>query len=369
MKRTVDIFMYILLGLSFCSMIISWVVVPSLDKYVLFDKIVYATDRVVYYDPDYLHHIPIAHHCREQLKKTLTEKELLFFIENHPSTFVKMYAFGILREKNPSLSCDVALRHIHDMRNVIVYDTWYNNSKGRAYYDRPMMEAMFDIMHFYPYYGSLDVNDSLRMDSVLLNTSKVYSFLYFKKLYCNAPLSEKLYSIAKRNYMDGYNNYALIYMARFRRKEDIPVIMDALKKKPLYWDYYRQDALPVEKEWNQNNFLCNIALIAVSYFPDKAFKPLLEESCKNYRRNAWTRKDNELPYMTVFSTSKMANALMSYDDTWSYNVLMKFITETPATKYVKLSKLYRNIKKEFGLKAKHKMPYEQIFDDKKKKSD
>ena len=35
----------------------------------------------------------------------------------------------------------------------------------------------------------------------------------------------------------------------------------------------------------------------------------------------------------------MANALMSYDDTWSYNVLMKFITETPATKYVKLSKL------------------------------
>lgn len=106
MKRTVDIFMYILLGLSFCSMIISWVVAPSLDKYVLFDKIVYATDRVVYYNPDYLHHIPIAHHCREQLKKTLTEKELLFFIENHPSTFVKMYAFGILREKNPSLSCD-----------------------------------------------------------------------------------------------------------------------------------------------------------------------------------------------------------------------------------------------------------------------
>lgn len=87
------------------------------------------------------------------------------------------------------------------------------------------------------------------------------------------------------------------------------------------------------------HLLCNIALIAVSYFPDKAFKPLLEESCKNYRRNAWTRKDNELPYMTVFSTSKMANALMSYDDTWSYNVLMKFITETPATKYVKLSKL------------------------------
>ena len=44
------------------------------------------------------------------------------------------------------------------------------------------------------------------------------------------------------------------------------------------------------------------------------------------------------------------------------------ITETPATKYVKLSKLYRNIKKEFGLKAKHKMPYEQIFDDKKKRA-
>ena len=172
MKRTVDIFMYILLGLSFCSMIISWVVVSSLDKYVLFDKIVYATDRVVYYDPDYLHQIPIAHYCREQLKKTITEKELLFFIENHPSTFAKMYAFGILREKNPSLSCNVALRHIHDMRNVIVYDTWYNNSKGRAYYDKPMMEAMFDIMHYYPYYGSLDVNDSLRMDSVLLNTPK-----------------------------------------------------------------------------------------------------------------------------------------------------------------------------------------------------
>lgn len=78
MKKAVDIFMYILLGLSFCSMIISWVVAPSLDKYVLFDKIVYATDRVVYYDPDYLHQIPIAHHCREQLKKTITEKELLF---------------------------------------------------------------------------------------------------------------------------------------------------------------------------------------------------------------------------------------------------------------------------------------------------
>ena len=38
MKKAVDIFMYILLGLSFCSMIISWVMAPSLDKYVLFDK-------------------------------------------------------------------------------------------------------------------------------------------------------------------------------------------------------------------------------------------------------------------------------------------------------------------------------------------
>ena len=368
MKKAVDIFMYILLGLSFCSMIISWVVTPSLDKYVLFDKIVYATDRVVYYKPRYLAHIPVAYRCREQLKKTLTEKELLFFIENHPSTFVKMYAFGILREKNPSLSCAVAIRHIHDMRNVIIYDDEYNNSKGRAYYDKPMMEAMFDIMHFYPYYGSLDVNDSLRMDSVLLNTPKIYSFFYFRKLYCNAPLSEKLYSIAKRNYMDGYNNYALIYMARFRRKEDIPVIMDALKKKPLYWDYYSQDALDVEKEWNQNDYLCDIALIAVSYFPDKAFKPLLEESCKNYNDNRWTRKDNVLPYMVGFSTSKMAKALMSYDDTWSYNVLMKFITETSATKYIKLSVLYRKINKESELKAKYKMPYERIFDEKKNRN-
>ena len=83
MKKAVDIFMYILLGLSFCSMIISWVMAPSLDKYVLFDKIVYATDRVVYYHPDYLYQIPGALRCREQLKKTLTEKELLFFIENY----------------------------------------------------------------------------------------------------------------------------------------------------------------------------------------------------------------------------------------------------------------------------------------------
>ena len=108
-----------------------------------------------------------------------------------------------------------------------------------------------------------------------------------------------------------------------------------------------------------------IALITVSYFPDKAFKPLLEESCKNYNDNAWTRKDNKLPYMTVFSTSKMAKALMSYDDTWSYNVLMKFITETPAIKDIKLSVLYRKINKESELKAKYKMPYERIFDEKK----
>lgn len=78
MKKAVDIFMYILLGLSFCSMIISWVVTPSLDKYVLFDKIVYATDRVVYYYPNYMFQFPGALRCREQLKKTLTEKELLF---------------------------------------------------------------------------------------------------------------------------------------------------------------------------------------------------------------------------------------------------------------------------------------------------
>ena len=138
MKKAVDIFMYILLGLSFCSMIISWVMAPSLDKYVLFDKIVYATDRVVYYYPNYMFQFPGALRCREQLKKTLTEKELLFFIENHPSTFVKMYAFGILREKNPSLGCDVAISHIHDMRNVIVYDNEYNNSKGRAYSLTPL---------------------------------------------------------------------------------------------------------------------------------------------------------------------------------------------------------------------------------------
>ena len=56
---------------------------PSLDKYVLFDKIVYATDKVVYYYPGYLHQFPGALRCREQLKKTLTEKELLFFYKNY----------------------------------------------------------------------------------------------------------------------------------------------------------------------------------------------------------------------------------------------------------------------------------------------
>ena len=56
---------------------------------------------------------------------------------------------------------------------------------------------------------------------------------------------------------------------------------------------------------------------------------------------------------------------MSYDDTWSYNVLMKFITETPATKYINISVLYRKINEESELKAKYKMPYERIFDEKK----
>ena len=56
---------------------------PSLDKYVLFDKIVYATDRVVYYYPNYMFQFPGALRCREQLKKTLTEKELLFFMQNY----------------------------------------------------------------------------------------------------------------------------------------------------------------------------------------------------------------------------------------------------------------------------------------------
>ena len=72
--------------------------------------------------------------------------------------------------------------------------------------------------------------------------------------------------------------------------------------------------------------------------------------------------------MVGFSTSKMAKALMSYDDTWSYNVLMKFITETPAAKYINLSVLYRKINEESELKAKYKMPYERIFDEKKNRN-
>ncbi|PWV55881.1 hypothetical protein [Chitinophaga sp. S165] len=220
-----------------------------------------------------------------ELKNKATNAELTE-LTDHPNGVVRCYAFWALSYDTTANLLPIVIRHLNDTIQVRTQFGCIGRTEdvGDIFID--IAQQSYDLDS-----KKLTLEESEYLDSVLIYTS---NRLYAKeRAIKRGKLTARFYGRVKELMLKDGNQSALIALAKFRRKEDIPLI---LKNSRI----------------EQRNGLFN-TYKAIGEFPDPAFRPLLQESLHDVLVKAsW---DSE--------SAEMYNAIASFKDDTAYRQLEK----------------------------------------------
>ncbi len=191
-----------------------------------------------------------------ELQKTATQSELIA-LTNHSNGVVRCYAFWALSYDTSANLLPILVNHLNDTALV---ETQFGCFVGRK-----KVGDFFINMVTPPYKLTPDEYDYL--DSILIYTP---NNLPAKANAINrAKLNETLYARIRELVVQENNHAALVTLAKFKREQDIPLILN-------------------NKQQGEN-------YRAISEFPDQAFLPLLKKSMyEALDKGAWSSEWSEL---------------------------------------------------------------------------
>lgn len=243
-----------------------------------------------------------CHVIRSSLNKIdslATDKEIEGMARRHSAPIVRLYMFQLLLKRNVGSCMDIAIHQIRDTSSVEVDDTSGFTSYYSYYHDR-INNIRINLLT-----SSCKGGNLAALDSVLLYSYGIKDILYYKTLFKNIPPKPEYYNIIRRHYVDYGNDYALIALAKYRKKQDRELINDALsgcgqKHVPYGFDSLR-----------------DIALYAISEWPDDYYIGALKRFSNSYLF---------YEYVSFGKTLRLVfKALMAYDDDWSRQLIRKSI--------------------------------------------
>lgn len=180
-----------------------------------------------------------------ELKKTATKIELTE-LTNYPNGVVRCYSFWALSYDNSTNLLPILIKHIPDNESVC---TMFGCIKS---YEKV---GDFFINLVTPQYVDLKAKKLTPAEFEYLDSFLIYTpnNLYARNhAISRAKQSGSLYTKARQLVITENNQQALVTLAKFKKKQDIPLI---LKNNQLFYTYK-----------------------AISQFPDTAFLPLLKKS-------------------------------------------------------------------------------------------
>ena len=204
-----------------------------------------------------------------ELQKKATQDELNE-LTNHPNGVVRCYAFWALSYNQSANLLPVVISHINDTASVKTqFGCIGNREKVGDFFINVVTPQYVDI-------NSKKLTDSEYeyLDSILVYTP---NSLYSKENAINrAKLNETFYKRVRELVLKESNQSALVTLAKFKREQDIPLILNNKLKGERYDQLF-------------------FTYKAISEFPDNAFLPLLKKSLyEAIDKGAWSTEWREL---------------------------------------------------------------------------
>jgi hypothetical protein len=203
------------------------------------------------------------------LQDRATQDELVE-LTNHPNGVVRCYAFWALTYKPSAKLLPIVIAHIGDTVSV--------NTQFGCIGSREKVGDFF-INLVTPQYVDLNSNKLTPSEYNYLDSVLVYTpnKLYAKENAINrTKLNETFYDRVRELVLKENNQSALVTLAKFKREQDIPLILNNKLKGERYDQLF-------------------FTYKAISEFPDNAFLPLLKKSLyEAIDKGAWSTEWREL---------------------------------------------------------------------------
>lgn len=249
-----------------------------------------------------------------ELKNKATEDELVE-LTNHPNGVVRCYAFWALTYKPTAKLLPIVIAHIVDVSSV-------NTQFGCIGSSEKVGDFFVDLVT--PKYvdfnsKKLTAAEYEYLDSVLVYTPNK---LYAKENAINrARKNDTTYKRLRQLVLTENNQSALVALAKFKREQDIPLILNNREKGERYD--------PLLSTYN-----------AISEFPDNAFLPLLKkclykaidqggwsaEWAELYKAIASFKNDTALQLLKVPFTQSKNEDIRQYHINFIFWAVQKFYT-------------------------------------------
>jgi len=204
-----------------------------------------------------------------ELQNRATQEELLE-LTNHPNGVVRCYSFWALTYKPSANLLPIVLAHIVDTASV--------NTQFGCIGSREKVGDFF-INLVTPQYVDLNSKKLTTAEYDYLDSVLVYTpnKLYAKENAINrTKQNEKSYERVRELVLTENNQSALVTLAKFKREEDIPLILNNRSKGERYDQLF-------------------FTYKAISEFPDNAFLPLLKKSLyEAIDKGSWSTEWREL---------------------------------------------------------------------------
>lgn len=295
------------LGLAICFDIVPYPVEKISNKQTIIDELT-KTNSYQYASNDGWGGTPLGWTLQQRLKAVTSTQEKKELFLTHKNSVVRITAFdGLVEENYPDCATLV--------KNSITDDAGIMCWSGDVGFGENLSDAMIDKL--FSNANAFSRQDSLAIDSLILYSAHVSAWEYKTKMLRRMEATPERYARVKELCQDKQQNGAALYLlAKYRKKADIDIFIEALSE-------YK---MGVDKEGAYNGKhvgRTDIALEAIISWPDRAFIPVLKK-LGDY--------ELKLKYHDYRRTQNFYEVIMEYDNDWAYKYLEDYFGKKNAGK-------------------------------------
>ncbi len=202
--------------------------------------------------------------------KEIAKKEELLELTEHQNKIVRCYAFWVLSYYDSVDLFSIIIRHIDDKEKIDVqlYDSIETGEKVGDFFIKVATspESFFGT-------NKLTTDQKTRLDYLLIKTPNELSSR--KTALMRIKPTPELYLIVRDLYLKNNDQAALVALAKYRKEQDIQLVLNN-REKIEYSNHYLDEDPQSVREYEEQGY--NYTYIAISYFPNEKFLPLLHDN-------------------------------------------------------------------------------------------
>ena len=212
--------------------------------------------------------------------KSIAKKEELVELTSDKNKIVRCYAFWALSYYDSVDLFPIILEHIDDNQKIDIqlYDLIETGKKVGDFF----IEVATSPKSFFGT-NKLTPEQITKLDYLLITTPNELNST--NEVLMRIKPAPELYSRIRDLYLKNNNQSALVALAKYRKEQDIHLILNNREKIKYEEDALTPEGSQLAREYKEQGF--NYTYIAISYYPHAEFLPLLEKNLIKALKNSF----------------------------------------------------------------------------------